>query len=98
MFGAKNSYDQYHWCPIILTVNKGSTISSIEYNNENDGIATITKIKAGIMVQIISKVGACTTTFTSLLECMLNNIKTRTSKYITKPKTELKKRISHGEN
>jgi len=36
-------------------------ISSIEYNKENDGIATKTKINAGINVQTISKRGACTT-------------------------------------
>jgi hypothetical protein len=35
-------------------------ISSIEYNKENDGIAIIIKITAGIIVQIISNVEACT--------------------------------------
>jgi len=39
-------------------VNKGSIISSIEYNKEKDGIATKIKIIAGINVQIISKRGA----------------------------------------
>jgi len=44
-----------------LIVKSGSIISSIEYNKENDGIATKIKIIAGIKVQTISKIGACTT-------------------------------------
>jgi len=41
-------------------VYNGSIISSIEYNNENDGTAIKIKITAGIIVQMISKVEACT--------------------------------------
>jgi len=41
-----------------LIVNKGSINSSIEYNKENEGIATKIKIIAGINVQTISKRGA----------------------------------------
>jgi hypothetical protein len=37
-------------------VNDGSTISSIEYKSENDGIAIATRISAGRIVQIISNV------------------------------------------
>jgi hypothetical protein len=43
---------------MIFTVNNGCTISSTEYSNENEGIAIATKIHAGIIVQIISKVAA----------------------------------------
>jgi len=43
---------------MILIVNKGSTISSIEYNKEKEGIAINTKITAGKIVQIISKAAA----------------------------------------
>jgi len=45
---------------MILRVSKGSTISSTEYNKENDGIAIIIKITAGIKVHTISNVAACT--------------------------------------
>jgi hypothetical protein len=55
MLGVNQWYDQYHWCPIALNVAKAlTTSSSTEYNNENEGIAIIIKIIAGIIVQIIS--------------------------------------------
>jgi len=42
-----------------LRVRAGSTYSSKEYKSTNDGEAIINKIKAGIMVQIISKILEC---------------------------------------
>jgi hypothetical protein len=52
-------------------------ISSIEYNKENEGIATNTKIIEGIKVQIISKNGACITISGFLLDSLLNKITVR---------------------
>jgi hypothetical protein len=37
-----------------LIVIEGSIISSIKYNNLNEGKAIVTNIKAGVNVQIIS--------------------------------------------
>lgn len=48
------SYDQYHWCPIVLIVIEGLLISSRRYKRRNDGKAIKIKIIAGIKVQIIS--------------------------------------------
>ena len=48
------SYDQYHWCPIVLIVIEGLLISSIKYNNRNDGKAIKIKIIPGMIVQMIS--------------------------------------------
>jgi len=42
-----------------LTVIEGSITSSIKYNNLKDGKAIVTKINAGVKVQIISKVVPC---------------------------------------
>jgi hypothetical protein len=44
------SYDQYHWCPIHLTVNEGSTISSIEYRSAIEGRAITKRISVGTIV------------------------------------------------
>lgn len=48
------SYDQYHWCPTILTVKEGLKDSSIKYKIRKDGRAMNISIKAGKIVQIIS--------------------------------------------
>lgn len=48
------SYDQYHWWPIVLIVNKGLFVSSIKYRIFNDGIAIKINIIAGRTVQINS--------------------------------------------
>lgn len=45
------SYDQYHWCPIVLIVNEGFGNSSIMYKIFNDGKAIKISIKVGIDVQ-----------------------------------------------
>jgi len=39
---------------MILIEKRGSINSSIEYNKENDGMAIVIKIRAGIMVQYCS--------------------------------------------
>jgi len=57
---------------MILMVSKGSTISSMEYNREKEGIAIKTKITAGNIVHIISKAAACVTTYGTLLDSVLN--------------------------
>lgn len=48
------SYDQYHWCPIVLIVIAGVFTSSRRYNARRDGKAIKIKIKAGMMVQTSS--------------------------------------------
>ena len=48
------SYDQYHWCPIVLIEINGLLISSSKYNNRRDGNAIKINVIAGIIVQIIS--------------------------------------------
>ena len=53
---SENSYDQYHWWPIIFKVIEGSIVSDIAYNKLKEGNAINAKINAGIKVQIISKI------------------------------------------
>lgn len=48
------SYDQYHWCPIVLIEIKGLLISSSKYNSRNDGRAIKINVMAGRIVQINS--------------------------------------------
>jgi len=45
------SYDQYHWCPIILIVINGLNVSSNRYSNRIDGIPMRIKMNVGVMVQ-----------------------------------------------
>ena len=44
---------------IVLILNTGSTISSTAYSRENEGIAIITRTRAGRTVQITSRTDAC---------------------------------------
>lgn len=48
------SYDQYHWCPIALSVRDGFLASSVKYRSRNDGRARNSKIMAGKIVQTVS--------------------------------------------
>jgi hypothetical protein len=45
------SYDQYHWCPIVLMVIAGLYTSSKRYKIRMDGSPIKIKIKLGTMVQ-----------------------------------------------
>ena len=50
------SYDQYHWCPVTLTVSTGSLISSIMYKMRSEGRAIIIRISPGTTVHVNSSI------------------------------------------
>jgi hypothetical protein len=45
------SYDQYHWCPVVLIVITGLKTSSKRYRRRIDGIPSISRITEGDTVQ-----------------------------------------------
>jgi len=51
LFRSEYSYDQYHWCPVILIVIEGWEYSSDKYKIFIDGRASRIRINAGMEVQ-----------------------------------------------
>ena len=49
------SYSQYHWWASAFNVNSGFHVSSWRYRSRKDGIASVISIRAGRIVQRVSK-------------------------------------------